>query len=215
VSQEISLREAERKAFASTFQHGLWDIFIGCFLLQFVIGPFLSRSLGDFWSSAVFVPFLALTFVALWLVKRYVVAPRVGSVRFGAWRKARLRKFNIVALAVCLAALALGLLSAVDFAVVPGWMIAARFGLVFLLLFSIAAYSLDFTRLYAYGLLTAVSPLVGEWLWVSVGVPHHGYPVAFGISAAIAMCVGVVKFVRLLRTYPVPAESPSAEAFGG
>jgi hypothetical protein len=209
MSPEISLKEAERKVFTSTFQHGLWDIFIGCFLLQLVIGPFLSRSLGDFWSSAVFLPFWALAFAALWLVKRHVVAPRVGAVRFGAWRKARLRKFNIVSLVVCLVAFALGVLSAVDFAVVPGWMIAARFGLVFLLLFSLAAYFLDFTRLYAYGLLTAASPLVGEWLWVHMGVPHHGYPVVFGISAATALCVGVVKFVRLLHDYPIPTESPS------
>jgi hypothetical protein len=215
MSEAISLRDAERKAFTSTFQHGLWDIFVGCFLLQFVIGPFLSRGLGDFWASAVFLPFWALTFVALWLVKRYVVTPRVGTVDFGAWRKARLRRFNVVMLAVCLAALALGILSAVDLAVVPGWMIAARFGLVFLLFFGGAAYFLNFTRLYAYGVLVALSPLVGEWLWVSLGVSHHGYPVTFGITAAIAVCVGAVKFVRLLRDYPLPTESPSEVTHSG
>ncbi len=215
MSQGISLRDAERKAFASTFEHGLWDIFIGCFLLEFVVGPFLSGSLGDFWSSAVFLPFWALAFVTLWVVKKHLVTPRIGSVRFGAWRKARLLKFNVVMLVVCLAALALGILSAVDFAVVPGWMIGARFGLVFLLVFSGAAYFLNFTRLYAYGVLVALSPLVGEWLWVSVGVPHHGYPVTFGIAAAVAVGVGVLKFVRLLHDYPVPAESLREEARGG
>ncbi len=215
MSQEISLRDAERKAFASTFQHGLWDIFIGCFLLQFVVAPFLSRSFGDFWSSAVFVPFWGVTFAILWFVRKHVVTPRVGAVRFGAWRKARLMRFNVVMLIVCLAALALGILSAVDFGVVPDWMIGARSGLVFLLVFSGAAYFLNFTRLYAYGILVALSPLVGEWLWVSVGVPHHGYPVTFGTTAAIAICVGVVKFVRLLHDCPMPTEAPSAEAYRG
>ena len=56
MSQKISLREAERKAFRSRYNDGLWDILLGCFFLMFVIAPYLSASLGDFWSSAVFLP---------------------------------------------------------------------------------------------------------------------------------------------------------------
>ncbi len=215
MSHGITLREAERRAFTSTFQHGLWDVFIGCFVLMFAVGPFLSRSLGDLWSSVVFVPFWVVILIAIWTVRKYVVTPRVGTVRFGAWRTSRLRRFNVVMLVVCFLAFFLGILSAVDFNAVPGWVHAARFGLVSLLAFGVAAYFLNFTRLYAYGALVALSPLVGEWLWVSVGVPHHGYPVTFGITAAIAFFVGAVKFVRLLRDHPIPAESPCGEARGG
>ena len=57
MSQQISLREAERKAFRITHNDGLWDVLLGCYALMFVIAPYLSTSLGDFWSSAVFLPF--------------------------------------------------------------------------------------------------------------------------------------------------------------
>ena len=57
MSRQLSLKEAERKAFRTKYDDGLWDILLGCFFSMFAIAPFLSASLGDFWSSAVFVPF--------------------------------------------------------------------------------------------------------------------------------------------------------------
>jgi hypothetical protein len=60
--QKISLKEAERKAFKASFDDGLWDIFLGCFFLIFAIGPYLSPTLGDFWSSMVFLPFWGWSF---------------------------------------------------------------------------------------------------------------------------------------------------------
>ena len=92
----------------------------------------------------------------------------------------------------------------------------ARFSLIILISFSIAAYFLDFTRLYAYAILLACSPLVGEWLHVSMKAPHHGFPVTFGITATATTIVGLVKFMHLLRDHPLPAEEPSSEAaYGG
>jgi hypothetical protein len=76
MSLQMSLKQVEQKVFKSAFEDGLWDVLIGCIGLEFAIGPFFSRSLGDFWSAAVFVPFWALVFVAIWLVRKYVVRPR-------------------------------------------------------------------------------------------------------------------------------------------
>jgi len=90
----------------------------------------------------------------------------------------------------------------------PGWVHTARFGLVLLICFSVAAYFLDFTHLYLYGVLIALSPVVGEWLWTHAHIPHHGYPVTFSATAAIIVIIGLVKFVRLLRAYPQPVEAP-------
>jgi hypothetical protein len=38
MSQSISLKELERKAFRSTFQDGLWDMYLGFLLLMMGMG---------------------------------------------------------------------------------------------------------------------------------------------------------------------------------
>lgn len=211
MSQKISLKEAERKAFRTTFNDGLVDIFLGCFLLMFVIGLYLSDSLGDFWSSAVFLPFLALVYLAIWLIRRYVVTPRIGMVKFGQARKAKLAKFTVVMLVINVVALILGSVAALSFGSVPGQMISILFGLILLMGFSIAAYFLDFNRLYIYGLLVGLSPLIGEWLWTHGYATHHGFPITFGTSSGIMILVGLAVFIRLLHNNPVPIEGIPSE----
>ena len=211
MSQQISLKEAERKAFRATYNDGLWDIFLGCFALLFVIAPFLSPSLGDFWSSAVFLPFWGLVMLAIWLIRKYVVTPRVGVVKFGPARTAKLMKFSVVMLVVNVVAFILGIIAAMNLGKIPGQMTTIIFGLILLISFSIMAYFLDFNRLYVYGLLTGFSPLAGEWLYVSMKASHHGFPITFGITAAIMILTGLVLFVRLLRDNPVPIEETPIE----
>jgi hypothetical protein len=211
VSQKISLKEAERKAFRTTLNDGLVDIFLGCFLLMFVIALYLSDSLGDFWSSAVFLPFLALVYLAIWLIRRYVVTPRIGMVKFGQARKAKLAKFTVVMLVINVVALILGSVAALSFGSVPGQMISILFGLILLMGFSIAAYFLHFNRLYIYGLLVGLSPLIGEWLWTHGYATHHGFPITFGTSSGIMILVGLAVFIRLLHNNPVPIEGIPSE----
>jgi hypothetical protein len=211
MSQQISLKEAERKVFRATYNDGLWDIFLGCFFLIFVIAPFLSPSLGDFWSSVVFLPFWGLVFLIIWLIRKYVVTPRVGFVKFGRARKTRLVKFTVVMLVINIMAFILGLIAAMNFGRIPGQMFSIIFGLMLLVGFSIAAYFLDFGRLYIYGLFVGVSPLVGEWLWTQGYATHHGFPITFGTSSGIMILFGLVIFVRLLRENPFPIEGISSD----
>ena len=213
MSQKISLKEAERRAFRSTYNDGLWDIFLGCFFLTFIIALYLSPILGDFWSSVAELPFWALAYLAIWLIRRYVVAPRIGRVTFGPARKARLRKFTLVLLAINVAAFILALIAAFSFGSVPGQVTGVIFGMILLVGFSLAAYFLDFSRLYIYGLLVGLSPMVGEWLWAHGYASHPGFPITFGTSAGIMILVGLAVFVRFLRDNPVLAEGiPSEEA---
>jgi hypothetical protein len=211
MTQTISVKEVEAKAFRATVQDGLWDVLVGCFPLQFAVGVYLAPSLGDFWASAVFVPFWLLVYIAIRVVRKHVVAPRVGVMKFGAARKAKLIKVNLLAFVVLVAAMISGLLTSLYFDVMSGWIINLVFGLNILVLFGIGAYYLEFPHLYIYGALLALSPLVGEWLWVNMNVPHHGYPVTFGATAAIIILAGLVKFVRLLRENPVPVAVSSSE----
>jgi hypothetical protein len=213
MSRQISLKEAERKVFRISHNDGLWDIFLGLFFLMFVIAPYLSSSLGDFWSPAVFLPFWGLVFLVIRLIRKHVVTPRVGIVKFGHVRKTKLVKFTIVMLVVNVVALILGLVAAMNFGSVSGRVTSIMFGLILLIGLSIAAYFLDFGRLYVYGLLVGLSPLVGEWLYSHGYATHHGFPITFGTAAGIMIVAGLGAFTRLLRYNPVPIEGlPSEEA---
>jgi hypothetical protein len=206
MSHQISLKEAERKVFSTAVNDGLWDILLGCFFLIFAVAPFLSAGLGDFWSSVVFLPFWGLVFLIVWLLRRHVVTPRVGVVKFGRARKTKLTQFTVVMLVANVIAFILGLVAALSFGRVPGQIYTMALGLLFLLGFSVAAYFLDFSRLYVYGLLVGLSFLVGEWLWARGLASHHGFPITFGTTAGIMILVGLAVFVRLLRRNPIPIE---------
>ena len=203
MSQKISLKEAERKAFTTAYQDGLWDIFIGCILLPPVIAPFLSDRMGNFWSSAVFVLFWGLVWLAIWQVRRSVVAPRIGLVRFSLARKAKLGRLQILLLGISIGALTLGVFPVEESNYLVNWPNAFIFAPMALIGFCIAAYFLDFRRLYAYGVLVASSPLIGELLYRHWSAPHHGFPITFGVTATIMILTGLVLFMRLLHDRPV------------
>ena len=211
MSQKLSLKEAERKAFTIAFDDGLWDVFLGCFFLEFAIAPFLSERLGDFWSSAIFLPFWGLAYLAIWLIRKYIARPRIGLVKYGHARKAKLTKLSIVLLLVNLFVFILGLIAAFNFGSLSGQIFTVIFGLSLLVGFSLAAYFLDFPRLYIYGLLLGISPLVGEWLYVHGYATHHGFPLAFGVTCGIMILTGIIVFIRFLHNNPLPVLETSVE----
>jgi hypothetical protein len=183
---------------------------------MFVIGPYLAPNLGDFWSTVVFIPFWGIVFLVIQLVRKFVVSPRMGTVKFGSVRKTKLVKFTFVMLVINILAFILGLVAAMNFGKVPGQILMFTFGLILLIFLSIAAYFLDFNRLFLYGLLVGFSPLVGEWLWNHGYAAHHGLPIAFGVSAGIMILAGVVLFIHFLRDNPPPKEGiPSEEERDG
>ena len=206
MSERISLKEAEKKAFRATLNDGLWDVFLGCFFLMLVIAPLLSSRLGDFWSSAIFVPFWGLIYLVIWQVRKRIVVPRVGIATFGRARRVRLKRFTIIMLVINIAAFILGIVAAANVGRVSGRMTSILFGLLLLCFLSLSAYFLDLGRLYIYGLLVGIAPPIGEWLWVRGLASHHGFPITFGIISGVMIVTGLIIFARLLRANPLPAE---------
>ena len=119
----------------------------------------------------------------------------------------KLSRFLALAIVVSVVGLILGVLSA-QINDAPGWLFMTSFGSLVLISFSVAAYFLEFAHLYLYGVLIALSPLVGEWLYIHIGASHHGFPITFGTTAGIIIFVGLIKFTLLLRDHPIPEEEP-------
>jgi hypothetical protein len=210
MTNEPSLQIVERKIFRAAFQDGLWELLISCFILMFVLAPFLSESMGDFWSSVVFLPFWALVYIVVRLIRKNVVAPRMGKVNFSQPRKRKLRLFTIFLLVVNTLALIAGILAFLLFdrsSLGSGSIFNlynTLMGAFMLLGFSAAAYLLDYPLLFLYGLLLFAALPFGEWLYLYHNVSHHGLPITFGAVIAIILLIGLVKFILFLKNNPLP-----------
>ena len=204
------LKATERRVFRTAVDHGLWDVFIASVVAMLAIAPLLSGTMGDFWSSAVFLPIWGGVYLAIRLIRERVVVPRVGLVRFGPSRKQRLWRFTVVMLVFNVVAALLGVAASIALQRdVGGPLIPIMFPLLLLVGFSLAAYFLEIPRLFFYGVLLAAAPLIGEWLFRRGLVSHHGYPVVFAVAAGVIAAAGVIRFVRLIRSVGPVGEGPS------
>lgn len=190
------LKRTEQSAFRAAVDTGLWDVLIATVLAMFAIGPMLSVHLGDFWSSAVFVPVWVAVYFALRVVQERWVVPRVGIVRFGPRRTLRLRRLALTALVVNIVAFALGLFAATRSGPPGSDLYPVGLALVLLAGFSVAAYFLGIPRYFLYGLLLGGAPLAGEALFRRGYATHHGFPVVFGVAAVVILSSGLLRFAR-------------------
>jgi hypothetical protein len=205
--KQINLKEAERMAFRMTFQDGLWDIFLGVVILQFAIVPYLTDlGWGDFWSSMTILPVYFAALYGLRKLKSSLVVPRVGLVNYHQQRKKKIRKITSITIISLFLGLVFGLVLFVgdDFS---EWLFPGLFSVVALGAFSGAAYYLDFPRLMAYGVLTALAPLIGQILYKTIGSVHHGFPITFGVSGSLMIVVGLYLLSQFLQKYPLPDAS--------
>jgi hypothetical protein len=211
MSQTVDLKELEKKAFRSTFQDGLWDIYLG-FLLLVMGGAPLVSSLGlddKGWILAIDFVLVMLAFGAFWAAKKFITVPRIGQVKFGAGGKARQKRTSLVMFFSVVVGLALLLVMlaarggradwALSELLIPGvWAVNV------LLVFGLAAYFMGLERLYFYAVLYAVP--VPLWMtahrWTDVDL---GFA-AFAVPAGIMIVIGALLFARFLRDYPVPEE---------
>ncbi|MBU0493872.1 MAG: hypothetical protein KKA73_28260 [Chloroflexi bacterium] len=221
MSQRIDLKEIEKRAFRSTFQDGLWDIFLGLLLLNMGLGTFIGGILGEgddmsFPQLALIMmgltAFVALVLLGFFVGKKFITTPRIGRVKFGPARKTRRKAVILVlSLSVLVGVILLGL--GLMFSIAPpewvalGWLIpAGAFGVNAVVVLSLIAYYMDYTRAYVYGWFYALSfpvtILLAEYLDIT-------FPIAYVVFAGIMVLIGTLLFIRFLRQYPMPAEEES------
>jgi hypothetical protein len=217
MSQDINLKNLERKAWRSVFQDGLWDIYLGLLLMAMAIFALLSKTnIPKAQQMVIYMGLVVLAMLILWAGKRLITVPRMGRVKFGPKGKARKNRARVI-MAISI------LVGVVVFiftwqALKSDWskevplhlIVPAAWALNMLVFFSLGAYFLDYDRLYLIGVMYALPVPVDIWLDEFVGI-KLGF-IAFAVPAAVILIVGLVAFIRFLRDYPPPAkEAPPAE----
>lgn len=211
MSHTINLKEIERKAFRSTFQDGLWDIYLGLLLLVMGVGPVLYNiGVPVLWILLTMIALAMLTLVAFRTGKKLITVPRMGLVEFGSKGKARKKKAAIVFTISIFVGIILFIGALVMYSSSLGRQnlglaIAIVGSLGLIIVFGLGAYFLEFERLYLIGVLYALPLplliLVDKLFGVDLGFWSTALP------ASIILIIGMVIFLRFLHNYPIPDEA--------
>lgn len=188
--EEISLKEIQRKVYISLFQDGLWDIFLGLFILGWGLAIL---------TEAAYLPgvsFIGIYFV-IWGVKKWLTYPRIGYVRFSATSRRRITaRFLILGVVVLL----VGVMAAVLWGIGtrPQWL-ADYFPLIFngilAAIVCFVAYWARVNRFYLYAALIFMGAVFHLWLGIR-------WEFGFIGAGSIIVLIGLVILIVFLRKYP-------------
>lgn len=206
VTEQIDIKELEKKAWKSTFQDGLWDIYFGLILLSLGFSW-----LGSFFGLPETVDVLVTLFswdigamVLLILGKKYITQPRMGFVKFGPGRKKKKKQLAIflgLNVSLTIMALIITMLGFLQQLFIPGFVLMLAIGLIFITLpFSTIAYFLQLNRLYLYALLGGFGLFFSELLYPITGSPINDF-IIFGGVGLIITTTGLAIFIKFLNNY--------------
>lgn len=208
--EELNIKMLEKKAFRSFFRDGIYDLFMGLILLSFGL-PLVLNEFGLINYETVRMPLLiplilnigALLFVILG--KKFITTPRLGIVHFGKTRKRKLMHVKLLLAISVLVGLAVFILSSFKVFPVGGKtgipVPFVIFAIQCLLIFSLVAYFMDYTRLYLYAFLFAISLPLTFWLKRNTTFPYPSLMV-FTLTTVPILVIGCVVFIQFLTQFP-------------
>jgi hypothetical protein len=187
---DVDLKQIQRKVYMTFFQEGLWDIFLGLF----IVGWGLSIL-----TEAVYLPaisFIGLYFV-IWGIKKWLTYPRIGYVRFSETSRRRITaRFIILGTVVLL----LGAVAAVLWGIGtrPQWL-ADYFPLIFngmlAAIVCFVAYWAIVNRFYLHAALIFLGAVFHLWLGIR-------WEFGFIGAGGIIVLIGLGILISFLRKYP-------------
>ena len=209
MTKEPNLKEIERKAYMSYHQDGLLDIFAGFYILAFGLGIF-TTIIWDYSFGLIIPGALIAVFLPIWIAaKRQITMPRIGYVNFGIRGVNKITAIFIGMMVVGLGAFFVFTLTSaqsgarqwLDLIFQNGMLLVGFGSLAVCILFG---YSMGLKRLYAYGLIAAVSLVIGHFL----GIFFAYILFALGITV---MVTGVAVLINFERKYPLKGDKAIAE----
>ncbi len=203
MSNDLDLKELERKAWSSYSGDGLWDIFLGLllFCIGMALGPLNTLIASEGVRLAVFYILLGGTYLVFWAGRRYITTPRLGRVKFSPQRRRKKKVLSFILGGFLLVTVILFLLtlgsngdSTTKPADIPVFVYVGLFvgGLV-----AIITWFNDIPRGYYIAVVYALSFGLSEILDTTM---------LFFIGGLLVIIPGVVFFARFLREHPEPAD---------
>jgi hypothetical protein len=206
---QLDLKQIERKAFRSTYEDGLWDIYYG--LIVIAMSLFIYRPESGYSPINIILCMVSFALIGaiFWAGKKFITVPRMGQVKFGPARKqkgirlALILGVFVLAQVVLVGLTALGGLNSVLAQFDAELLVVALIGSSIVgTSIIIIAYFSDFPRGYYIAILMALA------VFLMIYLNQPVYAVVIGLLIIIP---GLVLFVRFLKKYPLPKEAASHE----
>lgn len=199
MTEHLNLKEIQRKVYMSFFEDGVWDIFLGLF----VVGWGLSiLTEGTYLPAILFVALYSTT----WGIKKWVTYPRIGYVRFSSTSRRRIKaRFVILLIAVLLLGVIISVLWGIDKR--PQWL-ADYFPLLFngmlASIVCLAAYWVRVNRFYLHAALIFLGAVFHHWVGIQ-------WEFGFIGSGSIIVLIGLGLLIGFIRKYPRVVEGAPIE----
>ena len=194
MSKDDELQTIQRKVYMTFFEDGVWDIFLGLFVLGWGLSIMTE---GTYLPGVIFVAL----YTTVWGIKKWLTYPRIGYVKFDTTNRRMIKgRFIGILTLVLLLGLIMAVLWGIDKR--PQWLI-------------------DYSPLIFNGMLAAIVCLFAYWARVNRfylnaaliflgGVLHKwpGIPWEFGFITAggIIVLIGLGFLIRFLSKYPKVAQ---------
>jgi len=206
MTEEIDLKEIEKKTWRSYFEDGIIEIYMG----SLYIGIGIASSLIDVapFSFLHFLGYLIIIFGLIFFIggKKFITYPRVGKIKFGRKRKVRkLKSLLILSInfVILLIIYMLNLLVPPEQSLFPAWFNSLIIGFLFTTMpISLVAYFLDFPRFYIIAVQFGITFFLIEVFSLFTLEPFN-LILVFAINGLIMIGMGSYFFINFLKKYPV------------
>ncbi len=209
MAEKIDLEELEKKAWKTTFEDGIFDIYFGILYLGLTVGMIADVIFPEPFSSLIGYMMIFGGLIFFLIGKKYISEPRIGKVKFGSKRIARKAKTIGVLTINFIILLIIFLIGSTNpelKVLIPEYFYGLIIGLLFFALpLCFVAYFLQFNRLYVIAFLVGLSFFLEEIFALFMEEPFDAL-FSFGIISAIILCMGLVVFIRFLKKYTLPKE---------
>ncbi len=216
--EQKDLKKIEEIAWKSNFEHGLWDMLYGIFLIMTILINYLMFFMYDIIDIASeYVPLISIILVlsiifAIGFLFRYlyglVGVPRVGYVKYSLKRK---RFLYITIIGLLLYFIFVYIYVIYIFNLIEEnlnikyliYILPLINGLIiYIIPTCIVAYFLAFKRLYVYGLFAGLVELINELLFDIFDTFYYFRDLLMSIVGLFIISIGFIFFIVFLKKYP-------------